>query len=81
MWVIDPRGPLRKNHEGEKTMKRLKRYLFVFIMGMMALPGMAFFSKIARVQRRKGTGEGEEKSMNEKPRDSKATLEKANAQA
>ena len=38
-------------------MNKIKRYLFIFVMGMMALPSMEFFAKIARVLRRRGTGE------------------------
>jgi hypothetical protein len=58
-------------------MKRIKRYLFIFVMGMIALPGMSFFAKMARVQRLKSTGESDEKSMSEKRRSSKATLDKS----
>ncbi len=60
-------------------MKRIKRFLFVFVMGMIALPSMAFFAKVARDQRLKGSGESDEKNMNEKLRDSKVTLDKATA--
>ena len=58
-------------------MKRIKRYLFVFVMGMIALPGMEFFAKVARTRRPKGIGESGEKSMPEKQKDSKGTPDKA----
>ena len=38
-------------------MNKIKRYLFIFVMGRAAFPGMEFFAKIARVLRRRGTGE------------------------
>jgi hypothetical protein len=62
---------------GEKTMDKVKRYLLIFGMGMITIPGILFLAKVARHRFYKGSGERVDKSMYEKLRESKVALDKA----
>ena len=62
---------------GEKTMDKVRRFLLIFGMGMIAIPGILFLARISRLRYHNSTGEWADKGMYEKLRESKVALDKA----
>ncbi len=58
-------------------MEKVRLYVLIFGMGIIALPGFLFLAKVAKLRYRRGESGSEDKSMYEKLRDSKIALDKA----
>jgi len=62
---------------GEKTMDKVRRFILIFSMGMITIPGILFLARISRLRCRNGTGQWADKGMYEKLRETKVALDKA----
>lgn len=66
-----------KKETEEKAMDKVKKFVIIFGMGVIALPGILFLAKVSGLRRRRNTGECADKSMYEKLRETKTALDKA----
>jgi hypothetical protein len=62
---------------GEKAMDKVKKYVIIFGIGVIALPGILFLAKVSGLRRLKRMDKGADKSMHEKLRETKMALDKA----